>query len=196
MDDVDTEQLKRGWQSVPLTYEPPVVERRSVPHRQIAIHWQNQGLKIWPTWNRALESCWRCGLEVPKGRHGCRLERAHIVPHALNGPSEPQNMLLLCGVCHARGPNTRYSHWMFEHLKKCRWSEEAQTGDFGTWAWGRKWLWTVIHDDVSDGRITWFDVGKRYAQFLKNDAIPHAGEGHSIANEVAALQSVVDSVDG
>jgi len=47
----------------------------------------------------ALKVCWRCGHKTR------RLEKCHIVPHALGGKDEPANLLLMCGRCHREAPN-------------------------------------------------------------------------------------------
>lgn len=59
-------------------------------------HQDESGMSV--DWAEAKERCWRCADERP-------LERAHIVPAALGGKDEPQNLVLLCKRCHADGPN-------------------------------------------------------------------------------------------
>lgn len=58
-------------------------------------------------------SCFACGWYsehwdkgTPKASwQRATLERAHIVPHALGGPSDVSNLVLLCAPCHADSPD-------------------------------------------------------------------------------------------
>lgn len=44
------------------------------------------------------------------------LERAHIIPHSLNGDESPQNMFLLCGQCHEESPDTNNPQNFFRYI--------------------------------------------------------------------------------
>ena len=46
----------------------------------------------------AHERCWRCSYKT-------KLQKCHIVPHSLGGSDSPQNLVLLCRLCHEEGPN-------------------------------------------------------------------------------------------
>lgn len=61
-------------------------------------------------WSEADTHCWRCGCER-------KLERCHIVPHALGGRDEPSNLVLLCASCHAEGPNVTDPEIMWDWIK-------------------------------------------------------------------------------
>ena len=58
----------------------------------------------------AHERCWRCGYKS-------RLERCHIVPHSLGGLDTPENLVLLCCLCHAEGPNIADPDFIWDWLK-------------------------------------------------------------------------------
>ena len=66
------------------------------------------GLSI--NWNDADQRCWRCGCKS-------NLERCHIIPHALGGKDEPENLVLLCKRCHAEGPNVKDSEVMWDWIR-------------------------------------------------------------------------------
>lgn len=66
------------------------------------------GLSI--DWEDADKRCWRCGCES-------NLERCHIIPYALGGKDEPENLVLLCKRCHAEGPNVKDSEIMWDWIR-------------------------------------------------------------------------------
>lgn len=45
-----------------------------------------------------------------------KLERCHLVPHALGGPDEPANLVLLCGRCHSEAPDVRDAGYMLRWI--------------------------------------------------------------------------------
>ena len=49
-------------------------------------------------------SCWICGSEE-------NLQWHHIIPLSQGGKTERQNMLLLCGECHAKAHNQKSHKW-------------------------------------------------------------------------------------
>ena len=61
-------------------------------------------------WSEADTHCWRCGCER-------KLERCHIIPHALGGKDSPENLVLLCARCHAEGPNVGDPEIMWDWIK-------------------------------------------------------------------------------
>lgn len=78
--------------------------------------------------------CWACGREVPgydydnidqdlskvwNNKNVVHfLNKAHIVPHALGGGENPENMFLLCEECHEDSPDTKYKDQFFKWVYK------------------------------------------------------------------------------
>lgn len=54
------------------------------------------------------------------GHRSVRLERAHIIPHALGGSDSPDNIVLLCKECHLESPDTKYPEMFFLWLAEKR----------------------------------------------------------------------------
>lgn len=81
--------------------------------REIKEYWEKHetecGLSV--DWEEAESRCWRCGCEYKS------LERCHIIPHALGGKDEPENLVLLCKRCHADGPNVTDPEVMWEWIR-------------------------------------------------------------------------------
>jgi HNH endonuclease len=71
-------------------------------------HQDECGLAV--DWVDAHERCWRCGYKS-------RLERCHIIPHALGGSEDPENLVLLCGRCHREAPNVADPSFMWIWLR-------------------------------------------------------------------------------
>ena len=80
--------------------------------------------------------CWACRKEVPeydydnidqdlskvwKNKNVVHfLNKSHIVPHALGGGENPENMFLLCEECHKDSPDTKYKDQFFKWVYKRR----------------------------------------------------------------------------
>ena len=80
--------------------------------------------------------CWACRQEVPGYDYGKIdqglsevwkdknvvhfLNKAHIIPHALGGGENPENMFLLCEECHRDSPDTKYKDQFFKWVYKRR----------------------------------------------------------------------------
>jgi len=81
-------------------------------HREIVEYWswhQDEcGLSV--DWAEAEKLCWRCA-------HKRRLQRCHIVPKALGGSDTADNLVLLCGQCHAEAPNVADPSFMWVWLR-------------------------------------------------------------------------------
>ncbi|MCV6636236.1 HNH endonuclease signature motif containing protein [Candidatus Albibeggiatoa sp. nov. NOAA] len=81
-------------------------------HQEIVEYWSRHqdecGLSV--DWSEAEELCWRCTQKRS-------LQRCHIVPHALGGSEEPNNLVLLCSQCHAEAPNVADSEFMWTWLR-------------------------------------------------------------------------------
>lgn len=69
-------------------------------------------------WSDAELHCWNCG-DYKKDRVGkkVKLERCHIIPHALGGKDEPSNYVLLCHRCHQESPDSINPKYMWEWIK-------------------------------------------------------------------------------
>lgn len=67
-------------------------------------------------------SCFACGWfddDAPDLHwNRAKLERAHIVPEALGGPSVPSNLVLLCARCHMEAPNTPDRQYMLDWIRR------------------------------------------------------------------------------
>lgn len=78
----------------------------------IVAHWAGHqtecGLSV--DWADAHELCWRCAQKR-------NLQRCHIVPRALGGTELPENLVLLCGQCHAEAPNVSDPEFMWVWLR-------------------------------------------------------------------------------
>ena len=81
-------------------------------HRDIVDYWVGRqdecGLSV--DWAEAEKLCWRCA-------HKRHLQRCHIVPRALGGDEAPDNLVLLCGQCHAEAPNVADPEFMWTWLR-------------------------------------------------------------------------------
>ena len=61
-------------------------------------------------WSEATTHCWRCGCKK-------NLQRCHIIPDALGGKDQPDNIVLLCSRCHAEGPNVKDPQIMWDWIR-------------------------------------------------------------------------------
>lgn len=55
--------------------------------------------------------CYACGVKT-KG-----LQRCHIVPHALGGSTDNDNMFLMCEECHSGNPDSVYTDLFYKYVK-------------------------------------------------------------------------------
>lgn len=67
-------------------------------------------------WADATTHCWNCGDNKLGSDKKIRLERCHIIPHALDGPDTPENYVLLCKECHANAPNSKNPKYMWQWI--------------------------------------------------------------------------------
>ena len=140
--------------------------RRSIKHENIVKYWkykisENQ---INVSWEKSLTHCWVCGKEGEKGK----LERSHIIPHALGGRCYEDNLILMCSLCNGDNPETIYYD------------------DFWLWVKNRNKKINVVNPDLliinyermyGLFNITYKillslygdDVGKMFIDFLKNN---------------------------
>lgn len=83
----------------------------NVSNQDIVAYWSKRvnEIELNVDWEDAGSCCWSCGEER-------KLNKCHIVPHALGGKSEPSNLVLLCKQCHDENPNTNcpddYWKWL------------------------------------------------------------------------------------
>lgn len=95
-------------------------KRQSTPSaKRIIEYWKSQpqlpcDVKI--DWDTAHEKCWCCGYSDPEFPE-YTTERAHIIPHALGGSSDPENFVLLCPECHHDSPDVNDSIAMWDWIK-------------------------------------------------------------------------------
>ena len=101
----DTEQVNTGRR-----------RRMSTSITAIADYWSNNPKKICETelnfdWSEAKTHCWGCGKKDSK------LERCHIIPHALGGEDTPSNYVLLCNMCHIESPDSTDPSHIWDWIK-------------------------------------------------------------------------------
>ena len=113
-------------------------KRKTPPkHHEIAEYWMNNWKEY--TFTPAIDigepSCFGCGIfdngwdynpdskkrdtwqkcwESTKGK----LERAHIIPHSLDGSNDVSNYVLLCKKCHSSAPNVKDREYFLSWVKK------------------------------------------------------------------------------
>ena len=56
------------------------------------------------------EHCWACQVDSD-------IERCHIIPASLGGRNIPENLVLLCSLCHLEGPNVDDSEFMWFYIR-------------------------------------------------------------------------------
>ena len=86
-------------------------------HQDLVDYWE---LKINEShmgidWAEAHNHCWRCGEGVSSTS---RLERAHIIPDSLGGLDKPENLVLLCNLCHNEAPDIADKNVMWDWIKR------------------------------------------------------------------------------
>jgi hypothetical protein len=93
---------------------------------QIAEYWRTiqpySELDLNFNWDDNEFVCWNCGDDKSRKRDAnkpnpkARLERCHIIPHALGGKDEPSNYVLLCAECHIAAPDHTNPKYMWEWI--------------------------------------------------------------------------------
>jgi hypothetical protein len=89
----------------------PQKARSKVSRDKIVEYWKDK-IEINTTWDNALSHCWACGSNSYES-----LERAHIIPHCLNGIGDACNLVLLCSLCNCQCPETIFGHDFMLWLK-------------------------------------------------------------------------------
>jgi hypothetical protein len=113
--------------------QPSAVRRQPIRTRKRAIaeYWLEvpEGRKRLPDNKAGIDvgepSCFACGWmatdpDEPPEIWGvwerAALDRCHLVPHALGGLDVPQNLVLLCGRCHAEAPDVGAPEYMLRWI--------------------------------------------------------------------------------
>lgn len=95
-------------------------KRNTAPsQKRIIEYWKSQPslpCDVTIDWDTAHEKCWCCGYSDPEFPE-YTTERAHIIPHALGGSSEPENFVLLCPECHVDSPDVNDPMAMWDYFK-------------------------------------------------------------------------------
>lgn len=101
----------------------------SISKKQLAEHWMMK-----PDWldefgyagvdngyyddELVSDECWACGDA------GSKIQRAHIESHCVGGPSDPDNIVLLCVGCHGESEHLSvdtFWNWL-RHKRKSEWT--------------------------------------------------------------------------
>lgn len=94
-----------------------------MPSRKASKVTQKDIAEYWMLWNNISElelnfdwldcakHCWNCGASG-------KLEKAHIIPHALGGADRADNYVLLCNICHSQAPNTTNKQDIWDWIKR------------------------------------------------------------------------------
>jgi len=121
--------------------------RKTMPsHYQIFDYWKDRQIgNEWVLMDYGEPSCWGCGkpihVETKKDLIDCNykaiwnrthkyLNRCHIIPKALGGSNEPDNLFLMCESCHHESPDTPSSEgffaWVLLKRAHCIFGEDAR----------------------------------------------------------------------
>lgn len=101
-------------------------------HYQIMQHWKDKKIQGNPVIQDVLiPECWACGLIIEDlsdsletkelwNSIGAKLQKCHIIPKALAGTFNEDNIFLMCDKCHQEAPNTinkdSFLNWV--HMKR------------------------------------------------------------------------------
>lgn len=112
-----------------------------------------------------LTHCWRCGTES-------KLEKCHIVPHALGGKDEPSNYVLLCHRCHLEGPNVSDPKYMWDWL----YASKTRFSFYNSWE-ENKILdkYESIYGELRAADFADLDVNEAIERLDKIQSVTHAG---------------------
>ena len=116
--------------------------------REIAKYWETRVDECeWSIdWREAESHCWRCGYKK-------RLQRCHIIPAALGGKDEPENMVILCVRCHAENPNVEDPEIMWDWIKA-----------YNTSCYGTFWDIQALRSMSLYIRVQWSMTLKKFLQ--------------------------------
>ena len=114
-------------------------------HKEVAKYWCGKplpGSDYIPLIDLDEPECFACGwcrLEQVRSRKAQRdiwkgLERAHVVASSLGGSDSPENLALLCKLCHEQSPDTTnpaiFWRWVIGHPKNGSMAYLFQISDF------------------------------------------------------------------
>ena len=103
--------------------------RRAIVEYWIGWEKANNSLPPWDSsgWDWGEAACMACGYwaeswDVPDDpmqswNRAKGLQRCHVVPAALGGSAQPDNLVLLCADCHRDAPDTADAAFMFDWMK-------------------------------------------------------------------------------
>lgn len=132
-------------------------------------------------WCDAEKRCWRCGCER-------RLEKCHIIPHALGGKDDISNLILLCNRCHKEAPNSNDEKYIWKWIK-------ASRAEFYDIFWAKKGLdeyERIYNEKITDclKKVNAKQIKSATKKAFKN-AIVHYGEG---SYNVSTLASIIKNI--
>lgn len=115
-----------------------VTKKRPAPPKRSAIvdAWKDWLGERWIDWGEPV--CFACRKPAPfkesddyrKRWDSTSLERAHLIPHALDGPNTPDNFFLLCRTCHREAPTTIYKEDMIRWVEKRKFYVNREIEEF------------------------------------------------------------------
>ena len=95
-----------------------MTQHRTMPTKhKIAKYWKDSGAAPWSShgWDYGEPSCMACGWwkeewdkanTVAKKWAASELARCHVIPKYMGGKDSPENLVLMCDVCHHRQPDS------------------------------------------------------------------------------------------
>jgi hypothetical protein len=165
-------------------------DRKKTPSRERIAKWY---ARHWPKWMDRLfpgvlrliagsaflaSHCWLTYRKTTK------LQRCHIIPHALGGSNHPSNFVLLSGTVHARCPNTTdrriFIRWLLaERRQSVRQFDEAWEVAFPEHKLHRPWANRTEEDQL------WFRNFSALASWL------NGGGGDGLLTGLLGIEAVV-----
>ena len=156
-------------------------------------------------------SCFACGYFKSEDSHSSGwtswekaskkgLEKAHVVPYALDGSNEPSNFVLLCKQCHRLAPNVGTPQAMFD------WMSRSPKSFFST-HWNELALYkSLAHSlvlEYADSTVSKWEqlcANRRVAlQHVAGEVIggvtDHFGESMNVATLTAIMHKVMQMLE-
>jgi len=147
----------------------------------IVVYWSKKidECEIGVDWSEAHERCWRCGYKA-------KLQKCHIVPHALGGKNSIDNLVLLCHQCHREAPNIVDPAYMWA------WIKSTSTSFYDTY-WvmrGLQEFEKIFKRSAFEGLDCANITQEKVLSLLKKEmgkTIVHFGEGRLNPSTIAAI---------